>query len=198
MSSPFTSETPATDEVRLTLDLVSFKALASPTRIGILKALDERQKTVTELVPELNLSKAAVHEHLNVLVEAGLVQRLDQEERKWVYYKLTWKGTGIVNPAKRRVAFFLALSTTFFVPGFVYLLVLVADLAQRARAFESAAASRGALAVQGGGAAVVGTFTDLAGPALVLATSGVLLALAVVEWRRATTSRRLVPEETER
>lgn len=172
---------------RIALDLAAFKALASETRIEILKALDERQKTISELARQLDLSKAAVHEHLNVLVDCALVERLDSEERKWVYYKLTWKGTGLVNPAKKRVAFFLALSTTFFVGGFVWLLVLLADLADRARTFERAAESAptAGFAMQAAQATPVGTFWDLATAALLLGTAGVALALASTEFRRA-------------
>lgn len=171
---------------RVVLDLAAFKALASETRIDILKKLDERQKTISELAREMDLSKAAVHEHLNVLVETGLVQRLDAPERKWVYYRLTWRGTGLVNPAKKRVAFFLALSTTFFVGGFLYLLVLVHDLVQRTEAFNRLAASAEAgVAVQAARATPVGTFWDLAGAAFVLVTAAVCLALAATEYRTA-------------
>lgn len=172
---------------RVALDLAAFKALASETRIEILKSLDDRQKTISELARQLDLSKAAVHEHLNVLVDCALVERLDSAERKWVYYKLTWKGTGLVNPAKKRVAFFLALSTTFFLGGFVWLLALLAGLADRARSFERAVESAGdsAIVVLSANATPVGTFWDLATAALLLGTAGVALSLAATEFRRA-------------
>lgn len=74
------------------------KVLVSDTRIDILKRLDERRKTVTELSRELNLTKATVHEHLSKLFGAGLIRRNDETRHKWVYYELTRKGREILHP----------------------------------------------------------------------------------------------------
>ena len=49
---------------KITLDQDSFKALASETRIGILKKLDDTQLTVSDLARELKMSKATLFEHL--------------------------------------------------------------------------------------------------------------------------------------
>lgn len=62
-------------------------ALASSTRIKILKKLRKRRMTLTEQSKELNISKTAVKEHLDKLVEAGLVEKADKG-RKWIYYAL--------------------------------------------------------------------------------------------------------------
>ncbi|MEU9830229.1 metalloregulator ArsR/SmtB family transcription factor [Streptosporangium sp. NPDC048047] len=50
-----------------------FAALADPTRRHLLERLAEREHAVNELVESLELSQAAVSQHLKVLREAGLV-----------------------------------------------------------------------------------------------------------------------------
>lgn len=83
---------------KITLDLETFKALASTTRLTVLRALDERRKTLTELARDLQLNKATVHEHLELLTKSGLVKKRDDEGRKWIYYELTWTGEKILHP----------------------------------------------------------------------------------------------------
>src|SRR6266702_4204617 len=92
---------------KITLDQESFKALASDVRVGILKRLDVRRETVTDLSNLLSLSKPTLLEHLEKLQSAGLVKRVD-EGRKWIYYELSDKGRKILHP--ERVAITLALS----------------------------------------------------------------------------------------
>ena len=97
---------------KITLDAETFKALASSTRLTVLKALDERRKTLTELAHELQLNKATVHEHLQLLLAADLVRKRDDEGRKWIYYELTWTGQRILRPeATTTFNVLLALST---------------------------------------------------------------------------------------
>jgi DNA-binding transcriptional ArsR family regulator len=115
------------DDERITLDRNTFKALASETRVDILKKLEGTQKTVSELARELNMNKATMYQHLEQLRTVGLVKRLDGAERnttvkmdpleeptvgpprKWVYYKLTFKGKNVVNPGKVKFAVMLAV-----------------------------------------------------------------------------------------
>ncbi len=92
----------------ITLDQESFKALASEVRVDILKKLDERRQTVTDLSGLLALSKPTLLEHLEKLQTAGLVKRVD-EGRKWIYYELSQKGRKLLHP--ERVAIVLALSS---------------------------------------------------------------------------------------
>ncbi len=92
---------------KITLDQESFKALASDTRIEILKRLDKSQMTVTDLANDLKVNKSAVYKHLSRLLDAGLVKKLD-DNRKWVYYKLSMKGMHLLHP--ERVQFALMLS----------------------------------------------------------------------------------------
>ncbi len=85
---------------KVKIDRKALFTLASETRIEILKKLDERRMTLTELSKELNISKTAVKEHLDKLVEAKLVEKVD-EGRKWKYYELTKVGKRILHPESR-------------------------------------------------------------------------------------------------
>lgn len=93
---------------RITLDQESFRALASDVRVEILKRLDTRRETVTDLSNLMSLSKPTLLEHLEKLQNAGLVKRID-EGRKWIYYVLSDKGRKILHP--ERVAITLALTS---------------------------------------------------------------------------------------
>jgi DNA-binding transcriptional ArsR family regulator len=101
-------------EPKVTLDQASFRALASETRVAILRALAEHQMTLTELAERLGISKPGVMKHLELLQEAGLVIR-DPPERKWIYYRLTTKGERILDPNKTRIM--LALGFSVFAMG---------------------------------------------------------------------------------
>ncbi len=93
------------------MDRETFKALASETRLDVLHALDERRKTGSELARELELNKATVHEHLQILHATGLVEKLD-EGRKWIYWQLTWDGKKLLHPeAGTTFSVLLGLST---------------------------------------------------------------------------------------
>ncbi len=92
---------------KITLDQESFKALASDTRIEILKRLDTSQMTVTDLANDLSVNKSAVYKHLSRLLDAGLVRKLD-DNRKWVYYKLSMKGMHLLHPERVQIALMLS------------------------------------------------------------------------------------------
>lgn len=102
----------------LSLDRQTFKTLASDSRVDIIKFLDERRMTLSELADRLDLSVSTVKEHLDNLVSAGLIEQKD-EGRKWKYYELTSKGEGIVNPVDTRVVIVLGVSFLLMV-GSVY------------------------------------------------------------------------------
>lgn len=106
----------------LTLDKDAFKALSSDTRVNILKALDERQMTVSELARVLDLHKATVFEHLERLQETKLVERWETD-RKWVYYALTWRGRRILHPEKINIAILLSTAGSSIAAGLVALWV---------------------------------------------------------------------------
>ena len=118
---------------KITLDQESFKALASDVRVGILKRLDVRRETVTDLSNLIALSKPTLLEHLEKLQNAGLVKRVD-EGRKWIYYELSDKGRKILHP--ERVAITLALSAAVVLAmiGAAYVLLsMSAQMAAPAR-----------------------------------------------------------------
>ena len=111
---------------KITLDQESFKALASDVRVGILKHLDVRRETVTDLSNLMTLSKPTLLEHLEKLQSAGLVKRVD-EGRKWIYYDLSDKGRKILHP--ERVAITLALGIAVALAAIGAFLVLSAEAA---------------------------------------------------------------------
>ena len=84
---------------QLTLDSRDFKALASDSRKDILKYLKERNCTLTELASKMNMSSPSVKQHLDILIESGLIE-LKDEGRKWKYYSLSRKGKTISSPEK--------------------------------------------------------------------------------------------------
>ena len=88
---------------KVTLDVNTFKALASETRLGILRALDDHKMGLNDLCAAANLHKATLHEHLAKLVEAGLVNKIEREGYKWVYYKLSWQGANLLHPENSRI-----------------------------------------------------------------------------------------------
>jgi DNA-binding transcriptional ArsR family regulator len=98
---------------KVTLDRDAFKALASDTRLDILRSLDGKKMTVTELSTITNMNKATLHEHLSKLSAVGLVKRVEREGHKWVYYKLSWKGSSLLHPENNRIV--VMFSATFMV-----------------------------------------------------------------------------------
>ncbi len=66
------SQTLAQEVSQLEADLCF--ALADPTRILILYALDEGPRNVTELTQELNITQPTASRHLKILRDRGLVR----------------------------------------------------------------------------------------------------------------------------
>ena len=82
--------------MKVVLDKRSLFALASDTRLEMLKALEPNRRTVSQLAEVVKIDKAAVHRHLKKLEEGGFVART--EDHGFVYYALTWKSRDILNP----------------------------------------------------------------------------------------------------
>lgn len=95
-------------EQRLPLDQPTLKALAGETRVRILKLLDQRASTQSDLANELRMSLPTVGEHLKALETADLVAR-EQTERKWKYYSLTSKARLLLHPHTTTIWFVLGL-----------------------------------------------------------------------------------------
>lgn len=112
---------------KITLDRETFKALAVDTRVRILKILDERQHTLTDLSEELGLAPSTIKEHLDTLVAAGLIQQIDKG-MKWKYYRLTSKGKKIVNPYEKKVLIVLATSVLVLAASVYSLLERLASI----------------------------------------------------------------------
>lgn len=67
------------------LDLVAarFRVLAEPLRLRILQALDEGEKSVTQLTEAVDATQPNVSKHLKILQDQGLVGR--RQEGNTVY-----------------------------------------------------------------------------------------------------------------
>lgn len=111
---------------KIVLNKNSFMALASESRIDVLKKLDERQMTVSELAKNLEMSKPAVLKHLSKLVDAGLVKKIEGN-RKWIYYSLTMHGKNIMHPERVKITVLLSTSLISLIGGIVMLWQYLAD-----------------------------------------------------------------------
>jgi len=94
---------------KITLDRETFKALAADTRVDILKKIAQRKLTLTDLSGDMGMSPSTIKEHLDRLVEVGLIEA-DERGMKWKYYTLTEKGRNIVSPNETRVWILLGTS----------------------------------------------------------------------------------------
>lgn len=97
------------EDEKITLDRESFRALASDTRVSIIKSLGRRRKMLTELSKELGMSPSTVKEHMDSLSKAGLAIMID-DGHKWKYYELTSKGKNVLNPGQTKVWIMLSIS----------------------------------------------------------------------------------------
>jgi len=111
-------------KVRVELDRKSLMALASDTRLEILKSLLHMRRTVSQLSEVLDIDKAAVHRHLKKMEDGGLVKR--DEDHGFVYYGLTWKARDLLSPNENtRVVILLSAS---WILGLVVALFVAAGL----------------------------------------------------------------------
>jgi DNA-binding transcriptional ArsR family regulator len=99
-------------QMRVELDKKSLFALASDTRVDILKSLQPMRRTVTQLAESLGIDKSAVHRHLKKLEEGGLVKRY--EDHGFVYYGLSWKARDLMSPNENTKVIVLLSSSWIF------------------------------------------------------------------------------------
>ena len=98
-------------EEKITLiDRDVLKVLAVDTRMDILKILGEGDRTPSDISKKLNKSDSTIVEHLEVLSKAGLVKKIEQPGKKWVFYTLTDRGQGIISSKSRHLVIILATS----------------------------------------------------------------------------------------
>ena len=71
-----------------TMDLVAerFRALGEPARLGILQALRDGERCVSELEADTGLNQANLSRHLQVLSATGMVRR--RKDGLFAYYTL--------------------------------------------------------------------------------------------------------------
>jgi DNA-binding transcriptional ArsR family regulator len=99
-------------------------AIASDTRLEILKSLVHMRRTVSQLSEVLDIDKAAVHRHLKKMEDGGLVKR--DEDHGFVYYGLTWKARDLLSPNENtRIVILLSVS---WILGLVVALFVAAGL----------------------------------------------------------------------
>ncbi len=96
----------------------TFKALANPTRIAILKELDKRNYTQSELAETLGFAVPTVKQHVQDLEKADLVEIID-EGRKWKYIKLTKDGKAILHPEEKKIWILLSTLGASIVGGII-------------------------------------------------------------------------------
>jgi len=98
LSTPSSFSYDRGDKMKVELDKKALFALASDSRMEILKALHPQRRTVAQLADQLSIDKAAVHRHLKKLEEGELVNRY--EDHGFVYYGLSWKARDVVSPGE--------------------------------------------------------------------------------------------------
>ncbi|MCX6667236.1 MAG: winged helix-turn-helix domain-containing protein [Euryarchaeota archaeon] len=107
---------------KISLELDDIKALASDSRLEILKALDGKKLSLNNISEITKLNKATLHVHLSKLLEAEFIKKNEREGHKWVYYKLTWKGECLLHPENTRIVVLFSITFISFFVGVIQLL----------------------------------------------------------------------------
>jgi len=151
------------EPVDIVLTKDTFEVLASETRLTILKALNERRMTITELAGDLDLAKSTVHHHLQRLAGAGFVAA-GEDGHAWVYYALTPEGRALLQPhGGARIRIILTAGLASLTGGVVALAAFLTAPVREVPAFPGP---------KGGGGLPV-----LEGPPVELLIAGVALVL---------------------
>ena len=103
------------------LPLEDSKILTEKTRIAILKILNTRRHTISELSRKLNLSRPTILHHLRVLENAGYVIRVE-EGRKWIYYEISDSGKSFLKWRKIKIIIPVIVSTAMIFAIQAYLM----------------------------------------------------------------------------
>lgn len=123
------------NDMRVELDKKSLFALASDTRIEILRSLQPMRRTVTQLSESLGIDKAAVHRHLKKMEEGGLVKRY--EDHGFVYYGLSWKARDLLSPDENTRIVIMISSSWILCLMVISLVILGGSLGLTDNAFDS-------------------------------------------------------------
>ena len=126
------------EEEKILIDRKTLKAIASDTRMELLKELSKRKYTLSELTTKLNLKGPTIKEHLDNLIDADLVKR-EESDNKWKYYFLTEKGKKLVKPKEIKVliSFVVTLFATFGLIGY-YIFSSVFSSKYTAKSYDAA------------------------------------------------------------
>jgi len=128
LSSPFSLD--KRTKMKVELDRKALFALASDSRMEILKELQSSRRTVTQLAEAVDIDKAAVHRHLKKLEEGGLVTRY--EDHGFVYYGLSWKARDLIAPGENtRIVITFALSIVMAVGAIGAVFLSISPATQR-------------------------------------------------------------------
>lgn len=153
----------------------ALKILAVDTRLDILKLLDERPHTLTEIKDALELAPATVSEHLGKLEEAGLVEKRD-EGRKWKYYRLTAEGAKLFAQRPQGGLMFAFVLSIVAAGGFA----IASFVRSRARVAHVETAMRAAQAPQALAAPMAATSAAPTGPDWLLIAAVVCAFVSLV------------------
>jgi len=117
-------------KMKVEIDRKALFALASDSRMEILKELQPSRRTVTQLAEALDIDKGAVHRHLKKLEEGGLVTRY--EDHGFVYYGLSWKARDIISPGENtRIIITFALSAVMALSATIVIFLGFTQTGQR-------------------------------------------------------------------
>ncbi|MFH1663677.1 MAG: winged helix-turn-helix domain-containing protein [archaeon] len=105
----------------ITIGKEEFRALSSDTRISIVKLLNQRNYTLSELSAKLSMSSPTIKQHLETLVNSDLIEQKD-EGRKWKYYCLTRKGKKLLRPESTPNVMILLVTSVLGIMFLVYML----------------------------------------------------------------------------
>jgi len=108
------------DEQEFRVSKSLLKTITVDTRTDILKSLDDRPMTASELSRKLGKHVTTISEHLQSLKNSNLVERVERPGRKWVYYRLTKPGLGVIHPESHRWVFILSVILISFVGGLYF------------------------------------------------------------------------------
>ncbi len=73
-------------QIKMKQTVKTFKALGDPTRLRIVKLLENGELCVCQLMEALKMGQSRISRHLSILKEAGLIE--DRRQGKWVHYRL--------------------------------------------------------------------------------------------------------------
>lgn len=73
-------------KIDLNLKVKFLQGFSNKTRVQILECIKEREKTVSQIVYEVEGNQSSISQHLSCLRDCGLI--VSRQEGKYVYYKI--------------------------------------------------------------------------------------------------------------